>query len=519
MSDVDLDKLNEKLKAIGITPIADQPCPSRDDYLRAKKALNLLYVGDEEVTGDEKALKAKAEALRKIYLNVFYQWFAHVNPHLLYEIGEDKAYYLYNDNKGIYEPINHTTVRGLVAKLLHEEGFMEKTSQSSIQKILTDFRGILTNRGVTLEDFDTDTDVLHCANGWLNIKTKEFEDHSPTRLSLRVMPVNYNKDATCPLYDKFIDEDIKVVDSARSVLDEYSGLILSTNKQYQKMLTIIGRPGCGKSTLLEVWSHILGEKSTKKSLDDLSSDRSRFDGYTYIGRTLVWFDEVDLKRSELSGRLGNLISGLTHTVERKGIGTIIEVPNYSKCVLTANTLPMGAQTGIFRRLLHVQFRNSFTDNKTEDKQMFSKLVAESSGILNRMLRGLDQLTEQGHFTDIEGHDEFMEEYKTSSDVVAEFLDAYFVPDDEGELNTSELHSAFIASPQGKRFNEITPQKFGHMMGAQTLTAFSRIEKCRLNNRRYWKGLKIKDDYEIDSYGRITRRNLASYVPVASTHDF
>jgi phage/plasmid-associated DNA primase len=225
----------------------------------------------------------------------------------------------------------------------------------------------------------------------------------------------------------------------------------------------------------------------------------RFSGDAYHGRRLVHFDEVNVKRAQLGSQFGNLVTGETISIERKRVQGIVEVRNVSKVVLTANELPDSAEYGIYRRMILIRLKQSFYDNLTVDQDMLNKLKAESSGILNRMIRGLHHYRKLGTFSVIEGHEAEIEDYKESSDVFSEFLSTYFeVSDNENDqYSNAELHKAFIESPMGRTYDRITPARFSRRISSQPLQSFSKIERVKgAKGIRYWKYLKLKKGYEL-----------------------
>lgn len=511
---MEIEDINKNLSALGIDGINEvDPCPSRTAYLKAKEKANTkvnpAHAGNDEIEEEDEATKkkrtAKLKLLRQQYLTDFYQWFAHLNPYLLYEIGEDKTYWQYNEETGVYDEVNFATVRGMVIKLLIEEELDDSATETFVKHTLARFRAIYLNRSALYDSFDNEPYLFHAKNGWVDIRSLDFYPHSPDRLSRRVSAVDYNPDATCPNYDKFLDEQVQLQKDQIRVIDQFSGLLLTPDISKQKMLVLVGKPGCGKSTLLECWTDILGDLATQKSLGKISSESfARFGGSTLIGRRLCWFDEVQVTRSEMSSSLINLVSGHHIEVERKGINGLVEADNHLKCVLTANTLPRSAEIGIYRRMILIYMEYSFYDNMSANPDMRDIFMAEASGILNRMLHGLADLNKNNGFTVIEGHDDLIEEYKSSSNTVAEFLDEYFVFDEEAlQLSTKIILEAYKSFSNDRYSDSLTPQRFGMLMKSHGLRQFDKIYSKHDNNgKKVWCGLKLKKNYVINNNGWI-----------------
>ena len=493
------EELNALLTEAGAETIKDvNPLPERTAYLQH------LQQGDRS----DKDWVKKLLQLQKAHVLAFHKYVADVFPHLLFETGDDKTYWLYNTDTGVYDEVTALTIKEKTISLLIKDGLEKDATEKQAKDILARFRAMYPDRGVTYDSVDAEGDWVHCKNGWVNVVTKEFKPHIPGRLSRRVSNVAYDTKAICPKYDKFLDEDARIKADQVRVIDQFSGLLLTKDMTKQKMLVIIGKPGSGKSTLLNIWMNVHGQCAMQRQLGELSSDSARFSGNEYVGRNLCWFDEVDVKRSEMSNTLGNLITGATINVERKGVTGISAARNTVRCVLTANNLPMSAEQGIYRRIIYIPFSRSFYDEGTQIDNLLELMLQESSGILNRMLRGLDDLRTLGKFAVIQGHDDAIEAYKVSSDAVAEFLDTFFVPDTSDKECKYESRMIFDAYKKyvGDRMSgSLTPQRFGRLIANQPLDKFKHIEGYTSHGKRYWTGLRLSDDYEVID-DRIVNRN-------------
>ncbi len=486
-----INKLNQTLRANGIKDRAEiDIAPEATAYFEYRKG-----------KGERDA--KKLERLRNAHLNNFYKYIAKKYPHLLFEKDNDESYFNYVKETGVYEDWKKSRVIELITQEMVSGGFLPEINTARLNKTLLLYRSMFPERGVTFDDFDAEENWFHCSNGWVALSLDEngkrkFIPHSPDMLSRRVSAVAYDEKAKCPHYDQMMADFQLKADQVR-VIDQFSGLLLTGEIKHQKMLAFIGKPGCGKSTIAEVWGKVLGDMATRKDLSDLTGDRFRFIGESLVGRTLVHFDEVDVKRSEMGANLGNLITGGTFTLERKGQNGNVDVKNKLKCVLTANSLPMSAEVGIFRRMILIYFNNSFYDSGKADIDLPAKLESEFSGILNRMLRGLADLQKMGTFTVIEGHEEAIEEYKISSNTIAEFLDEYFEPGTwEDEVSTKVMFNTYVHW-LGKNANRmvLTPQRFGQMLNTQPLTKFDIGIRKGIGGRRLRTGLKVRSCYKLD----------------------
>jgi len=476
-------------------------CPEREEYQ--------AFLNDPESSQLAKDdYKKQLKYLTEQYKLAFHNYLAEVYQHLRFEVGEEKVYWNYDSADGVYVEVAHVTAKEWVMKLLIDEGLVANANESFAKTVLARYRACYPERGNAYDDFDKDDTWFHAANGWVNLQTLAFEPHTPERLSRLKSAVPYDATAECPRYDQFLDDDLQLKADQVRVIDQFSGLSLTNDITKQKMLTLLGRPGCGKSTLLDAWGYVVGDMMVEKKLTELQGESMRFAGTQFVGKRLCWFDEVDVKKAEMGNSLGTLITGQHINIERKGVNGIVKAQNTLKCVLTANRLPLTAEVGIYRRLIMVPIEVSFVEMGTQETDIHRTLQSEASGILNRMIRGLQDLQKMGNFTVIEGHDALVEEYKTSSDTVAEFLDEYFEPGKETDIVlTKVMLNTYHRFTEGNSFmRSITPQKFGQLLQTQPLNKFSHIKRgmgrVEGDVARYWSGLKVRDEYTINKNSEV-----------------
>jgi P4 family phage/plasmid primase-like protien len=470
-------------------------CPERTEYKN--------FINDPENRKSEDFNKVRKMLLEKYKLE-FHNYFAEMYPYLRYEIGEEKVYWNYDEANGVYVEVAQVTVREWVIKLLIDEQLNSSATDAFSKTVMSRYRACYQERGSLYDDFDSDDEWFHARNGWVNLSTLVFEGHTPERLSRMKSAVDYSAEAVCPRYDEFLDKDLELRADQVRVIDQFSGLSLTNDIKYQKMLTLTGRTGCGKSTLMDAWNYVVGDMMIEKKLTELQGDSMRFAGVQFIGKRLCWFDEVDVKKAEMGNSLGTLITGQHINVERKGINGIVRAKNTLKCVLTANRLPLSAEIGIFRRLILIPIKVSFTETDREDNNIHVKLQAEASGILNRMIRGLQDLRKLDRFAVIAGHEDLIEEYKASADTIAEFLDEHFDVGTKDDMVPSKvLYNTYQRYTEGNSFTRsISPQKFGQLLASQPLTRFSHIEVKRTKTERLWTGLKVKSGYKMNVHTEV-----------------
>lgn len=475
----------------------EMPNVTSNTILTREAYLKHLSEGNWDDTDWVKDLKSKAQA----YFVDFYLWVQQEYPYLKFEIGTDKSFWNYNSTEGIYEPLAYHTVIGLIIQEMRKENMEALTTESNARRVLINFIAD-GKRGVTLNSFIHGDDMLHVGNGWLERKTLVLHPHTPERLSLFKMAVNYDPSATCPLYDQFLDVDSKQPADQVRVIDQYSGLILTDSINEQTMLIFEGRPGCAKSMIPEIWMEILGRKATTKSLANLDASKTRFIGDSLAYRTLCWFDEANPKTANVNEFFMGLITNKMLEIERKGLNNIDYVKNTLKLVMSLNEMPDHMPEGMKRRYRHILFTRSFTDDGTVDRRYQDKIRdTELPGVFNRMLRGLSDYEKMGGLTSISGEEDRKDEYTLASDDISAFIAEHFNPvhDDEVRYSFKEMRDAFAAEFPKSYNKGLSVQAFNKKLKSVRLPAFKHVRDGRNKLARGYVGLVLKSGHNFSQF--------------------
>ncbi len=243
---------------------------------------------------------------------------------------------------------------------------------------------------VTSDELDADNWLLSCGNGTLNLKTGELGPHDPRHLITKTTTVDYDADATCPLWLAFLDR----IFAGRADLIDFVQRALGyactgdTSEEVVFFLHGIGRNG--KSTMLATVSRALGDLAQhadfntflQKRSDGPRNDLARLNGARFVAASEVGdgrrLDEVVIK--EISG--GDLFTARFLHKE------FFDFQPALKLFLACNHRPVitGTDTGIWRRVRLIPFSVVIPDAE-EDKGLKEKLKAELPGVLAWLVRG------------------------------------------------------------------------------------------------------------------------------------
>jgi putative DNA primase/helicase len=274
-----------------------------------------------------------------------------------------------------------------------------------------------------------------------------------------VSPVNYDPAATCPLWDKFLLEIMQGNADNIAFLQRAAGYSLTGSAAEQCMFVLWGNGDNGKSTFLEVLQYIVGDYGSAATMgmfldtdyDAIPNELAGLAGIRFVsaseskeGRRL---DEAKIK----------VITG-SDTIKARFLHR--EFFNFRpefKIWLSTNHRPAirGTDDGIWRRIRLVPFTWQVPKGK-KDKRLRGKLIAEASGILNWMIRGLEDY----RLGDANGDGlresvdvvEATRSYRCDENWIAQFLEAETEPGNSFSVQAKDMYARYKtwASNGGER---------------------------------------------------------------------
>lgn len=288
------------------------------------------------------------------------------------------------------------------------------------------FKQFLATAYLPTPESNNETVLINLLNG-----TYEISPHS---MNLRPfdrsdfityqLPFEYNPKAKAPLFEAYLNRVLPDKQRQR-VLAEYLGFVFikhgSHTLKEEKALILYGTGANGKSVFFEIVNALLGaENVSSYSLQSLTNDNGYF--RAKLANKLVNY------ASEINGKLEasifkQLVSG--EPVEaRLPYGQPFMLKQYAKLIFNVNELPKDVEhtNAYFRRFLIIPFDLTIPEHE-QDKKLHTKIIEkELSGVFNWVLEGLNRLLEQKRFSDCEAAQKAIEQYKTESNSVKQFLD-------------------------------------------------------------------------------------------------
>lgn len=356
-----------------------------------------------------------------------------LRQHRFKTMPDTKEIYRYDDIEGIWQ--NNGVV--FIEDLLKKNGL--KLSSHNIREILyhvqtstyeerRNFRGVI------------DGNMLHVANGWLNMDTLELEPHTPDKLSIAKIPTPYDRTAGPVEFVKMINEALDP--EYRRRLFKIMGNLLEADCKHEKATLLVGEGHNRKgSTIFAIHSTIGKENCCAISLQEIAEDR--FAAADFYGKMANLVADLSAQKISNTGRFKELVSGDLIRAQRKHQQPF-QFHNTAKMIFSTNNIPPSDdQTyAYFRRWEIIPFYRSFDKDPTLQERLSTE--KERSGILNLMLYGRRLLKEEGFDETSIERIRFL--YNRNASVAKDFLVEECMIDfnqEDAKTRTTTLHDAYV----------------------------------------------------------------------------
>ncbi len=303
---------------------------------------------------------------------------------------------------------------------------------------------------VPIAEFDTDPFLFNCLNGTLDLRTREFRQHSPGDLLSLISGVKYDPAARCERWEKFVNE-IMQGDRERALFFQKAlGYALTGDTEFECFFILYGATSRnGKGTSMETFRRVLGDYGRAAKPETIamkptangampSEDIARLAGARFVN-----ISEPD-KKLVLSAALVKTLTGNDTITARFLHENSFEFQPQFKLFINTNHLPQVTDVTLFSsgRVKLIPFERHFSEQERDTglKKELAK-PASLSGILNWCLDGLWMLGETG-FDMPESVQSATDEYRKRSDKIGRFVSEMLEPDPQGEILTTETYGAY-----------------------------------------------------------------------------
>lgn len=318
---------------------------------------------------------------------------------------ENKCWIGYEDNiwkQDAQVPLR--LVRGMIQELSADAATansIKRFRASGAMKSIVNQAELDDELKITSNQFDANPNLLSVQNGVVDLSAGTFRTATPSDMLLRQAAVEFDKTATCPVWDKFMDEvtcgDHELLEFIRRTL----GYTLFGHADLQIFFMLVGLGSNGKGVLMRTLKKLFGKYAENVAPNLLTS---AYDGSAnaatpalakLAGARLVICTELPTRRKFDEAFIKNFSGGDELTV-RNNYGLTFTYKPVGVLWLSTNEVPEidATNKAMWRRIVPIPFNATFSGKKVDPK-LEDKLALEFSGILNWLLEGAKFYHAQG----------------------------------------------------------------------------------------------------------------------------
>ena len=339
--------------------------------------------------------------------------------------------------------------------------------------------------------WDPDPYLLGCNNGVVDLRTGELRDGLPEDMISRSTLIDFDPDATCPRWDRFLRE---VFADDQELVGWFELLIGSTLIGRSKELLAIwhGRGNNGKSVAIKSLRRAFGEYAVDVAVETIVNARRRAgeatpDLMVLRGARIAFAVEPDKAARLRGGTLKRLVS-IDQMTGRGLYGAPSSWEPTHSLVLATNHLPAAddATDAFWRRIALVPWIVRFAKPGEEDGAMpedpdlARTLVGEAPGILAWAIRGAVALAAGRSLWPFPAAVQVKTQaYRADEDKLGAFVAARVAFEKGASASLSELHAAYLS--------------WCELEGVQPLDRFKRIAFATYFEERDQRVRRISDD--------------------------
>ncbi len=394
-----------------------------------------------------------------------------------------EEYLVFNYKTGLTDILTVKDLRRLIKYILDtiDKRFWEGKVESGIISLI--------NRDYdVVNELPIYSKYIFFKNSVYNINTKSIEKYNEKLVVNKNIPNNYNPNADCPIFLKFINECMCNDEELVMCIQEIMGYILIDVNKAHKFFLFYGIGSNGKSVLCDLISYMIGSENT--SSVSISQFKQNFHPSRIVGKkaNISSENEVDFDTEKIKA----ISAGDTITIDIKNKQPFEYRPT-CKLIFASNTLPntMDNSNGFYRRLEIIPFNRIIKDEE-QDVDLLDKLKNEIEGIIIWSLQGMHRLIDNGYkFTKSNAVKEMLKSYKESQDPVYMFFKENLTYKRDNKIDKKELINRYISWLQSNLISANgtdSNHKFWKELRRVSLQESIKIEETKSKNSRFIKHL-------------------------------
>lgn len=341
-------------------------------------------------------------------------------------------------------------------------------------------------------------EIINLKNGLLYVDLEtgkhHLEPHTPNHLSTIQLPVDFDENATCEEWIKFIETTFP--DDAKELAWQLLAWLMIPYTSLQLAVLLVGEGSNGKSVLLTAIMSFLGRKNVSNmSLQKIENDR--FAVAHLYGKLANLCSDLPSKKLENSSMFKSIVGGDPIRGEHKFERGFEFLP-FVRLMFAANHLPESNDTSFafFRRFLVLPFTRTIAESEQIPREILDDRLSDPrqlSGALNQALKALPNLIKNG-LIESASMREAKREFRELTDPLAIWLERNCVLHSDSFVPKSKLLSEYNKDNQKHKRPTITQHAFTKAIN-RLHPQLSEIQpKIAGKRERCWSGIGLLQKY-------------------------
>ncbi len=404
------------------------------------------------------------------------------------------------DERGEVVKLAHLTARSRLQDAASEE---DPAKQKEIAKFAISsqnegrINGMLSQAkpylAVCMDELDRDPWVINCLNGRLDLRSRHLHPHEATDLITKLAPVEYDPEADCPRFKKYLKETL-LDEAPISFVKRYAGYTLTGITQERLFAILYGFGKNGKTTLVELLQDVMGDYATNTDTETILAKKYQGVGNDVAalkGARFVSAAEVEKGRRLAESKVKQLTGSDTVTA-RFLFGEHFSFRPEFKLWLSTNNKPViqGTDDAIWDRIRLIPFTQRFEGVKADPK-LPEKLREELPGVFAWLVEGCLEWQEHG-LDEPDSVRAATGQYRAEMDTLAAFFEDRCVIREGVMVPASLLYKQYQLWCDAAGENAETQKLFGMRLSERGFVS-AKITRGTHKDRKGWLGIGLKAD--------------------------
>ena len=397
--------------------------------------------------------------------------------------------------KAVARSWKHDQAREVDGKRRQEiKSHLESSESSSRRTAMLKLAAFEPGVAVHAAELDADPWVVNAKNGIVDLRTGKLKPHDRAALCTKMIDVDFNPDAACPVFDAFLAQVLPRKETAWYLMKLF-GYALTGVVREHLFPVLWGQTGRnGKGTLVETLFAITGAYSS--SLPNEVIIESKSEPHPNMFAQLVGLRCgvcAELKATDkLNEAMLKRLTGGDQMRARFMGGEFFSFPSTWKIFLQTNYKPRvrGGDPALWARMAVIPFGQSFAGR--EDLGLKGKLLAEREGIFALLVRACLAWQAEGLAMPEEVR-EATADYREESDRVGAFLELRCEKHPMGRIPSGHLFKEFRAWCESRGETPGPQNVFGSEVRAHGCGAM------KSGSERYYTGIRYRGQSADDGH--------------------